>query len=182
MAEILLGVTGGAAAFKAASLASILRKSGHTVNCVLTRAATQFIMPTQLSAVSGMPCYTDLFSSQPTVSIPHIALTDNVDLMVVAPATANFIARATHGIADDLLSCAFLACAGQVLIAPAMNTRMWNNSAVQANVKVLTSRGIRFAGPVSGKLACGTTGDGRLMEPENIAAICFEMLEMGGAL
>ncbi len=181
MAEILLGVTGGAAAFKAVSLASLLRRSGHTVNCILTGAAAEFITPTQLSAVSGTPCFTDLFSSRPTVFIPHIALTDNVDLMVVAPATAHFLARAAHGLADDLLTSAFLACAAPVLIAPAMNTRMWNNPAVQASVEILSSRGIRFAGPVSGKLACGTAGDGRMMEPADIAGICHEMLESGGA-
>lgn len=181
MAEILLGVTGGAAAFKAVSLASLLRKSGHTVNCILTGAATEFITATQLSVVTGKPCFTDLFSSRPTVSIPHIALTDNVDLMIVAPATAHFLARAAHGFADDLLTSAFLACAAPVLIAPAMNTRMWNNPAVQANAEVLSSRGISFAGPVSGKLACGTTGDGRMMEPADIVAICCEMLECRAA-
>lgn len=180
MAEILLGITGGAAAFKAVTLVSLLRKSGHTVNCVLTRAATEFVTPTQLSAVSGMPCFTDLFSSRPTALIPHIALTDNVDLMIIAPATAHFMARATHGLADDLLTSAFLACAAPVLIAPAMNTRMWNNPAVQANVEILSSRGIRFAGPVSGKLACGTLGDGRMMEPSNILLICSKMLMKGG--
>ncbi|MCD4706720.1 MAG: hypothetical protein K8S62_03180 [Candidatus Sabulitectum sp.] len=176
MAEILLGVTGGAAAFKAVSLASLLRKSGHTVNCILTGAATEFITATQLSAVSGMPCFTDLFPSLTTVSIPHITLTDNLDLMVVAPATAHFMARAAHGLADDLLTSAFLACAAPVLIAPAMNTRMWNNPAVQANVEILSSREIRFTGPVQGKLACGTIGDGRMTEPADIAGICCEML------
>lgn len=182
MAEILLGVTGGAAAFKAVSLASLLRKSGHTVNSILTGAATEFITSTQLSAVSGMPCFTDLFSSRPTEFIPHIALTDNVDLLIVAPATAHFLARAAHGLADDLLTSAFLACAAPVLIAPAMNTRMWNNPAVQANVKILLSRGIRFAGPVPGKLACGTTGDGRMMEPVDIAGLCRRILKSGGLL
>lgn len=180
MAEILLGVTGGAAAFKAVSLASLLRKSGHSVNCILTKAACEFITPTQLSSVSGKPCFTDLFPLQPSLSIPHIALTDNADLMIIAPATAHFIARAAHGLADDLLTSAFLACSSPVLIAPAMNTRMWSNPAVKANVEILISRGIRFAGPVSGKLACGTTGSGRFMEPVDIASICHEVLESRG--
>lgn len=182
MAEILLGVTGGAAAFKAVSLASYFRKAGHTVNTILTQGACEFVTPAQFSCVSGMPCYTELFPSQPASMIPHIALTDKVDLMVVAPATAHFLARAANGFADDLLTASFLACSASVLIAPAMNTRMWNNPAVQANVSVLSRRGVRFAGPVSGKLACGTTGEGRLMEPENIGEICIEMLQKGGLL
>ncbi len=181
MAEILLGITGGAAAFKAVSLASILRKSGHTVNAVLTAGAAEFVTQVQLSAVSGRPCYSDLFPRNSTIMIPHIALTDNVDLMVVVPATAHFIARAAHGFADDLLTAAFLACSAPVLIAPAMNTRMWNNPAVQANIDVLSSRGVALAGPVSGQLACGTTGDGRMMEACDIAEICYAMLKNGSA-
>ncbi|MCP4647996.1 MAG: hypothetical protein GY852_09745 [bacterium] len=180
MAEILLGVTGGVAAYKAVSLASLLRKSGHSVNSILTSGASEFITPTQLSAVSGMPCYTELFPKHSTVQIPHITLTDNVDLMIIAPATAHFIGRAAQGLADDLLTSAFLACSAAVLLAPAMNTRMWSNPAVQANVEMLASRGIAFAGPVSGKLACGTTGDGRMMEPEEINNICIEMLKERG--
>lgn len=179
MAEILLGVTGGAAAFKAVGLASYLRKSGHTVNCILTSAATEFISSIQLSAVSGTPCYTDLFSHEPTVVIPHITLTDNVDLMIIAPATAHFLARAAHGLADDLLTSAFLACTAPVLLAPAMNTRMWNNPAVQSNVETLISRNIEFAGPVTGSLACGSTGHGRMMEPVDILNICEKILETG---
>ncbi|MCK5785643.1 MAG: hypothetical protein KAH54_03685 [Candidatus Sabulitectum sp.] len=180
MAEILLGVTGGAAAFKAVSLASILRKSGHSVRCILTGSASNFITSTQLSAVSGSPCYTDLFPSPPSASIPHLDLTDNLDLMIVAPATANFLARSAHGLADDLLTSSFLACNAPVLMAPAMNTRMWDNQAVQANVKILSSRGIRFAGPVQGILACGTVGNGRMMEPIDIAVVCSDLLEIRG--
>ncbi len=179
MADILLGITGGAAAFKAVTLVSILRKSGHTVNTILTGAATEFITTTQISAVSGMPCYTDLFSKESTAFIPHISLTDNIDLMVIAPSTAHFIARAALGFGDDLLTAAFLACDSPVVIAPAMNTRMWNNPAVQSNVNILSSRGINFAGPVSGQLACGTTGFGRFMEAADIADICFEILKNG---
>ncbi len=180
MAEILLGVTGGAAAFKAVSVASLLRKSGHTVNCILTRAATEFVTAVQLSSVSGTPCYTDMFSPFSGDSIPHITLTDNADLMVIAPATAHFLARAACGLADDLLTTSFLACSAPVLIAPAMNTRMWNNPAVQENVKTLHSRGVSFAGPVSGSLACGTTGEGRMVEPADIVQVCEEILNTGG--
>jgi phosphopantothenoylcysteine decarboxylase/phosphopantothenate--cysteine ligase len=181
MAEILLGVTGGAAAFKAVSIASLLRKTGHEVNCILTEAAVRFVTPLQFSSVSGMPCFSDIFVSGGDVSIPHIALTDNVDLMVIAPATANFMAKAAYGLADDLLTASFLACSAPVLVAPAMNTRMWNNPAVQANVEVLYSRGISFAGPVSGSLACGSTGEGRMVEPADIVEVCAEILRAGGS-
>ncbi len=176
MAEILVGVTGGAAAFKAVTLVSSFRKAAFTVNTILTEGAKQFVTHTQFSAVSGRACFTDLFPAQESLLIPHIALTDNVDLMVIAPATAHFIARAANGFADDLLTAAFLACDSKIVIAPAMNTRMWNNPAVQANVDILKKRGIIFAGPVSGKLACGTEGDGRLMEPENIFSVCLNIL------
>lgn len=177
MAEILLGVTGGAAAFKAVSLASMLRKAGHQVNTVLTPGGEQFITPVQLSAVTGEPCYTKIFQEESTGMIPHIALTDTVDLMVVAPATAHFIARAAYGMADDLLTASFLACSAPVVMAPAMNTRMWNNAAVSYNVHLLSTRGVVMAGPVEGKLACGTTGYGRMMEPQNIFDICADLLK-----
>lgn len=176
-----MGVTGGVAAYKAVSLASLLRKAGHSVNCILTAGGTEFITPAQLSAVSGRPCYTGLFPLQPDAMIPHIALTDHADLMVVVPATAHFIARAAHGLADDLLTSAFLACAAPVLLAPAMNTRMWTNAAVQANVRTLGARGIIFAGPVDGVLACGATGPGRMMEPSDILRICLGILEGEGS-
>ena len=180
MAEILLGVTGGAAAFKACALGSLFRKAGHTVNAVLTPGALRFITPVQVSAVTGGPCHTDIFSGGATGFIPHIALTDSVDLMVVAPATAGFMARAVMGLADDLLSAAFLACASPVVMAPAMNTRMWNNPAVRSNAETLQGRGITLAGPVEGVLACGTTGGGRMMEPEDIFSICLAVLEKRG--
>lgn len=179
MAEILLGITGGAAAFKACSLASMMRKSGHRVNAILTGSARQFITPIQVSAVTGCPCYTELFSQDRPDFIPHIALTDHVELMVIAPATAHFIGRAARGMADDLLTSAFLACHAPVVVAPAMNTRMWNNPAVVCNVDILRERGIILAGPVEGELACGTSGNGRMMEPEDIFAVCRTALEGG---
>jgi phosphopantothenoylcysteine decarboxylase/phosphopantothenate--cysteine ligase len=182
MAEILLGVTGGVAAYKAVSLVSLLRKAGHSVNCILTEGGEEFITPMQLSSVSGQPCYTRMFPPEPGAMIPHIALTDHIDLLAVVPATAHFIGRAAHGLADDLLTSAFLACAAPVLLAPAMNTRMWTNQAVQANVRILTDRGIRFAGPVDGLLACGATGPGRMMEPLEIFRICSDILNSEGHL
>ncbi|PIE53086.1 hypothetical protein CSA37_03025 [Candidatus Fermentibacteria bacterium] len=175
MADILMGVTGGAAAFKAVSLASMLRKAGHSVKSVLSPGGMKFITPIQLSAVTGEPCHTELFSGDNL--IPHISLTDHLDLMIVAPATAHFIARAAQGLADDLLTASFLACSAPVVIAPAMNTRMWENPAVVRNVSVLKERGIVFAGPAQGKLACGTTGAGRLMEPADIYRICCDVLK-----
>ena len=179
MSEILLGITGGAAAFKACTLASLMRKAGYRVNTILTAGGSEFITPVQISAVTGGPCYTMLFNQDEPDFIPHIALTDNVDLMVIAPATAHFIGRAACGIADDLLTSAFLACSAPVLVAPAMNTRMWNNPSVRHNMEILLERGVAAAGPVEGKLACGTTGRGRMMEPEDIFSICEKLLSGG---
>jgi phosphopantothenoylcysteine decarboxylase/phosphopantothenate--cysteine ligase len=176
MAEVLLGVTGGAAAFKACALASLFRKAGHKVTGVLTPAATRFIGPVQLACVAGQPVYTSLFPEQPAEPAPHIALTDNLDLMVVAPATADFLARAARGFAGDLLSAAFLACDAPVVMAPTMNTRMWNHPAVRENVRILQDMGVVMAGPVEGSLACGTSGSGRMMEPEDIFEVCFRLL------
>jgi phosphopantothenoylcysteine decarboxylase/phosphopantothenate--cysteine ligase len=181
MAEILLGVTGGAAAFKSVILASMFKKAGHRVNTVMTAAACEFISPLQLTSVTGGGCYTELFSHEPPGFIPHISLTDNADLMVIAPATAHFMARAALGLGDDLLSSAFLACASPVVMAPGMNTRMWNNAAVEENAGILVKRGIIMAGPVEGVLACGTTGWGRMMEPADIFDICSAVLTGRGS-
>lgn len=180
MYEVLLGVTGGAAAFKACILGSLMRKEGYRVNTILTSGALRFITPIQISSVTGGPCYTRLFNEDRPDFIPHISLTDNADLMVIAPATANFLGRAASGIADDLLTSAFLACEAPVLVAPAMNTRMWSNHAVKHNMEVLLQRGVSTAGPVKGELACGTTGTGRMMEPEDIFSICKSILKAGG--
>lgn len=177
MAEVLLGVTGGAAAYKACMLGSLLRKAGHGVNGILTASAREFITPVQLSSVTGRPVYTRLFEQERPDFIPHIHLTDRIDIMVVAPATAHFMARAAWGLADDLLTTAFLACRVPVVIAPAMNTRMWDNPAVDRNREVLEGRGVVFAGPVQGELACGTSGMGRMMEPEDVFGICEKLLE-----
>jgi len=176
MAEILLGVTGGAAAYKSVILASMFRKAGHDVNTVLTAGALEFVNPLQFSCVTGRRCFTELFSPDQSDFIPHISLTDNADLMIVAPATAHFMARTALGLADDLLTSAFLACSSPVVMAPAMNTRMWNNPAVKRNAEILSQRGIILAGPVEGVLACGTTGNGRMMEPADILEICSRIL------
>lgn len=179
MAEVILGITGGAAAFKACTLASLFRKAGHKVDCVMTAGARHFVSPTQVACVTGEPVHTELFREQPADSVPHISLTENTDLLVVAPATAHFLARAAAGFADELLTAVFLACDAPVVMAPAMNSRMWSNRAVRENVKTLAGRGVVMAGPVEGHLACGTMGAGRMMEPEDIFDICFELLGRG---
>jgi len=174
--KIVLGITGSAAAFKGVALASGLRREGFDVDGVLTAAACEFIRPTQLSCITGRPVRTVLFGDMSDPA-PHISLTDGCSLLVVAPATAHFLARAACGLADDLLTSVFLACQAPVIIAPAMNSRMWNNQATVNNVRLLQDRGVRLAGPVEGGLACGTTGKGRMMEPEGILAACIDALE-----
>jgi phosphopantothenoylcysteine decarboxylase / phosphopantothenate---cysteine ligase len=174
--RIILGITGSAAAFKGVVLASLLRKEGLDIDGVLTRAACEFITPTQLACVTGRPVRTELFTGQPSDPVPHITLTEGCSLLVVVPATADFMAKAAWGLADDLLSSVFLACGAPVVMAPSMNTRMWVNAATRATTAVLRERGIRMAGPVNGMLACGTTGDGRLMEPADILAVCLDTL------
>ncbi len=174
--RVLLGITGSAAAFKGVMLASLLRKEGVQVDGVITPAGLEFVTETQLACVTGRPVYSSLFLGEPGDSVPHITLTDSIDLMAVVPATADFIARASCGLADDLLSSCFLACGAPVLMAPSMNSRMWSNPATAENVRRLEGRGVRFAGPVTGKLACGTSGPGRLMEPDGILSVCLEIL------
>lgn len=174
--RILLGITGSAAAFKGVILASLFRKEGYKVDGILTQAALQFISETQLACVTGRPVYSLLFTEQPGDPVPHITLTDNIDLLVIVPATADFIGKAAHGLANDLLSSAFLACDAPVVMAPSMNSRMWNSKAIATNIEILESRGVLLAGPVSGPLACGTEGKGRLMEPTGILEVCLDIL------
>lgn len=175
--RILLGITGSAAAFKGVMLASMLRREGFAVDGIITGAGLGFITDTQLACVTGRPVHTSLFAPQPGDPVPHITLTDDVSLLAVVPATADFIAKAACGLADDLLSSVFLACDSKVLMAPSMNSRMWNNPATRNNVNILADRGVEFAGPVEGELACGTSGPGRLMEPEGIFRQCMKILE-----
>lgn len=179
MARILMGVTGGAAAFKAVSLASLFRKEGHEVDGIMSGGAIELVTPAQLSCVTGRPVYHRLFIEQPGDAIPHISLTDNPDLMVIAPATAHFIARVALGLADELITAAALACQAPMVIAPAMNSRMWSNPATRQNIDTLAARGVTFAGPVEGILACGMSGEGRMMEPEDIFRVCLDVLGGG---
>ncbi|HWQ23771.1 MAG TPA: bifunctional phosphopantothenoylcysteine decarboxylase/phosphopantothenate--cysteine ligase CoaBC [Gaiellaceae bacterium] len=168
MARILLGVTGGIAAYKACTLVRLLVRAGHDVQPVLTASAERFVSADTFYALARRP--------RPATPYPHLEPTD---LLVVAPATANTLARLAHGLADDVLTEAALAHAGPVLVAPAMNVRMWEHPATQANVAVLRARGVELVGPNEGELAEGEEGMGRMAEPEEIAARVEELL--GGA-
>ena len=172
--RIVVGVTGGIAAYKAAELISRLKKAGAQVRVVMTENATKFIPPLTLETLSGNRAYVDQFNRE--FEIEHIALAKWAELFVVAPATANFIGKMANGIADDLMSTTAMAVTCPVLLAPAMNTNMWKNPACQANMQTLIARGILTVGPESGKLACGDTDVGRMSEPAAIAARIGEIL------
>lgn len=178
--RIIVGITGGIAAYKAPELVRLLKKAGHEVRCAATGHALEFVTRVTLETVSGAPLYSDLFASGRT---EHISLKDWGELLVVAPATANIIGKVASGIADDALSTLLLAFSGKpVIMAPAMNCEMWAHPAVQRNIETLKSWGIRMVGPETGELACGVNGVGRMAEPEQIvAAICEgESLKMKG--
>lgn len=165
--RIVVGITGGIAAYKAPELVRLLKKQGHEVRCAATAHALEFTTRATLETVSGAPLYSDLFASGGT---EHISLKDWGELLVVAPATANIIGKVASGIADDALSTLLLAFSHKpVIMAPAMNSDMWAHPAVQRNIETLRGWGIRFVGPAEGELACGTNGTGRMAEPETIA-------------
>lgn len=166
--EILLGVTGGIAAFKTAQLASSMVQDGAHVTVVMTRAAHKFIGGTTFEALTGRPVYTDLFRPKRHFLGAHIGLARRADLYVIAPASADVLARIAHGLADDLVTTLALTVACPILVAPAMNSQMWAKSAVQRNVRQLQEDGIRFVGPDEGWLSCQTVGPGRMAEPVTI--------------
>jgi phosphopantothenoylcysteine decarboxylase/phosphopantothenate--cysteine ligase len=168
--RILLIVGGGIAAYKALELARLARKAGMAVRPILTRAGTQFVTPLSLSALCEDKVYTDLFSLTDEAEMGHIELSRSADLIVVAPATADLMAKAANGLADDLASTTLLATDTPVLMAPAMNVRMWTHPATQRNLHTLKADGVRFVGPDEGAMACGEFGEGRLAEPEAILA------------
>ncbi|MDL5045791.1 flavoprotein [Oscillatoria amoena NRMC-F 0135] len=173
---VVLGVTGSIAAYKAPDIAGKLRKAGCEVHCVMTRDAGHFITPLSLQTISRHPVLTDLFAE--TAWEPgHIALADEADLILVAPATANALAKFAHGLADDALSCTVLASEARKLIAPAMNGKMWLNPATQDNVALLKKRGFSFIGPETGMLACGYEGIGRLWETDGIVEKALSLLK-----
>jgi phosphopantothenoylcysteine decarboxylase len=176
--KIVLGVTGSIAAHKAADLASLLAKAGLTVRVVMTADAQRFITPLPFKTLSRQPVVTNLYDEEEGWQPAHIKLADEADLLLIAPATAHVLARLAQGLADDALTCIALALNPQakLLIAPAMNGKMWLHPATQANVAVLKSRGAEFIGPDEGMLSCGYEGVGRLWPVEKIAERAVDLL------
>ncbi|MBI3003002.1 MAG: bifunctional phosphopantothenoylcysteine decarboxylase/phosphopantothenate--cysteine ligase CoaBC [candidate division NC10 bacterium] len=168
--RILLGVSGSIAAYKAVELLRELIRRGAEVRCAMTGGAGRFVAPLTFQTLSRKPVLTDLYAQEEGGQIAHIAAAEGADLLVVAPATANTLARFAHGLADDFLTNLYLATRCPVLVAPAMDAEMWRHAATQANVATLRQRGVHFVGPASGELASGLTGPGRLAEPAEIAA------------
>lgn len=173
---ILLGVTGGIAAYKSCELVRLLQKRGAHVKVVMSQHATEFVGPTTFRALTREPVSVGLFDD-PNDPIHHISLAQEPDLIVVAPATANIIAKMAHGVADDLISTTLLATSKPILVAPAMNDGMWKASATQENVALLRSRGVHVVGPGTGYLACGTSDEGRMSEPSEIVFAAARVLE-----
>ncbi len=174
--RILLMVTGGIAAYKSCFLARLLQQAGFSVKVAMTAAARQFVTPLTLRALTGYPVATDLWGEGQSEPLDHIEYARWADVTVVAPATANTMAKAACGIADDIVSTLLLAYDGPLLMAPAMNDRMWNHPATRANLETLEGRGVKMVGPGSGYLACGTTADGRMSEPEEILAAVRDLV------
>lgn len=174
--HILLGVTGSIAAYKAAELVRLIKSAGHEVSVVMTQAATEFVRPLTFKTLSQNDVALEMFDDSMVWDPVHIKMSDKADLIVVAPCTANVLAKVAHGMADDLLSATVLATPVPVLIAPAMNDRMWGNAATQANVKILRERNIEVMETGEGDLACGYRGSGRMPEPEDIMAAINKML------
>ena len=166
--NIILGVTGGIAAYKAPELVRRLRDRGASVQVVMTESAAQFVTETALQAVSGLPVRQSLWDKKAEAAMGHIELARWADLVLIAPATAEFMARIAAGAASDLLTTLCLATKAPIVIAPAMNHVMWSNPAVQANRELLEERGVRLLGPEEGDQACGETGVGRMMQPDDI--------------
>jgi phosphopantothenoylcysteine decarboxylase / phosphopantothenate---cysteine ligase len=177
--KVLLGVTGCIGAYKAAEVLRGLQKAGAAVRVVMTTHATEFVRPLTFEALSGEPVITDMFERPDYASIEHITVARDADLLLVAPATANMIAKFAHGIADDFLSTVYLSNNNPVLIAPAMNVEMWNHPATQANLEALRQRGVEVVEPESGYQACGEVGMGRLADVDQIVRHAIDIAERG---
>ncbi len=177
--KVLLGVTGCIGAYKAAEVLRGLQKAGVQVRVVMTEHATEFVRPATFEALSGQPVIVGMFAQSDHSRIEHIAAARNADLLLIAPATANILAKFAHGIADDFLSTVYLSNTNPVLIAPAMNVEMWNHPATQANLNILRERGDLFVEPGVGYQACGEVGVGRLAEPDEIVAAALQVLTGG---
>lgn len=172
----MLGITGGIAAYKSADLVSRLRKAGLRVLCVMSRHAAEFVSPLTFETLSGNPVAVDMFDRRQSWEVEHISWAKQADLLLIAPASANFIAKYTHGIADDMLTTTSMACKAPVLLAPAMNTAMYESPATRENLEVLARRGVHFIGPGEGALACGDSGPGRMSEPAEIVEEALSLL------
>src|SRR2546426_3830980 len=188
--KVALGVAGGIAAYKAAEIVRLLQDRGIRVQVVMTHAAQEFIRPLTFAALSGEKVITDMFGAGPNEApnidsaVEHIAVAQSIDALLVAPATADVLAKFAQGIANDFLTTLYLATTAPVIVAPAMNVNMLNHAATQANLEILKKRGVRIVEPGEGSLACGMTGPGRLAENEAIVAAIMEALgasrELGG--
>lgn len=174
--NVLLGVTGGIAAYKSPGLVRRLQDAGAQVQVAMTRSAKEFVTPTTFQAVSGRPVRDDLWDHEAEASMGHIELARWADLILIAPATAHTMAKLAMGLADDLLTTCCLASDAPVFLAPAMNQQMWAHPAVQNNHKILTDRGVTFLGPGTGDQACGDVGDGRMLEPLDIVQTMMVLL------
>src|SRR5262252_4193263 len=182
MGLVALGVTGGIGAYKAVEVARGLQKRGHEVVAVMTHSARKFVGPVTFEAITRRRVISDQFEEGMNADIEHIALASTIDLLLIAPATANIIAKLANGIADDFLSTLYTATRAPVLVAPAMNTQMFSHEAVRKNLDTLASRGVRFVEPGEGYLACGWFGKGRLAEPAEIVSAVEETLRPTGPL
>ena len=177
--ELLLCVTGGIACCKTADLASKLTRSGASVTVAMTENACRFVAPLTFQTVTRNRVFTNLWPDVQDHDSGHISLTERADLMIIAPATANMLGKIASGIADDLVSTMAMSSTGacEMLVAPAMNSRMWSSPALQENVKTLAARDVRFIGPNDGPLACGTSGPGRMSEPDEIVSVIISILD-----
>ena len=176
--NILVGVTGGIAAYKIVEVASRLKKLGANVKVIMTKAATEFVAPRTFQEITKNAVYVEMFGDAANFNVAHISLANFADLVIVAPATANFLAKVSHGIADDLLTTTILATTAPLIFAPSMNTNMLENPATQENLKILQKRGVKILDAAEGELACGISGKGRLPEP---AEICAELVKFFNA-
>src|SRR5689334_16753991 len=176
-ANVALGVSGGIAAYKAIEVLRGLQKAGCNVRVAMTKRACEFIQPLTFRALSGAHVIVDDYAPDNPDPIAHITFSQTVDLLIVAPATANIIAKFANGVADDFLTSTYLACTAPVLVAPAMNTTMWHHPATQRNLERLRADGVHIIEPDEGEMACKTIGPGRLSEPDRIVAAALEILQ-----
>src|SRR5688500_1614889 len=175
--NVALGVSGGIAAYKAVEVLRGLQRAGCTVRVAMTKRACEFVQPLTFRALSGSHVVVDDYAPDNPDPIAHITFSQTADLLIVVPATANIIAKFANGVADDFLSSTYLACSAPVLIAPAMNTTMWEHPATQRNLERLRADGVHIMQPDAGEMACGTIGPGRLSEPERIVTAALKILK-----